>query len=141
MRFNPINISIHGISPTDVQDAPTFGELWPLLRSHIEGRAVIAHNAAFDMGVLGGTLDAYEIPYPDFGYSCTWAIARNVWPRLPNYKLHVVAAHLGVEFKHHDAADDAMAAAKIAIHACNETGSSSLRELISALNIKHRRFS
>jgi len=139
MRFNPINISIHGIRPLDVEDAPDFSELWPTVRVHLEGRTVIAHNAAFDMGVLGGTLSAYRIPSPDIRYSCTWAIARHVWPALPNYKLHVVADHLGIDFSHHDAADDAMAAAMIAIHACGKTGSASLSELLKALNLRSRR--
>jgi len=140
MRFNSINISIHGIRPADVENAPRFVELWPTISTYLEGNTVIAHNAPFDMGVLAGTLGAYDIPSPDFDYSCTCTIARNVWPMLPNHKLHVVAAHLGIDFSHHDACDDAMAAATIAIRACEETGAESLNALVGSLSIRRRRF-
>ena len=29
MRFDPFNISIHGIHPEDVKDSPTFADIWP----------------------------------------------------------------------------------------------------------------
>lgn len=139
MRFNPMNISIHGIRPIDVEDAPGFDELWPVVQDYLKDRTVIAHNAAFDMGVLTGTLRAHGLPAPNIRYSCTLAIARHVWPALPNHKLHSVANHLGIAFSHHDAADDAMAAAKIAISACDRTGSVSLTELLKNLNLRTRR--
>lgn len=139
LRFNPINISIHGIRPADVEDAPGFDEVWPVVRDYLLDRTVIAHNAAFDMGVLTGTLSAFGLPAPDIHYSCTLAIARHVWPALPNHKLGSVADHLGIAFSHHDAAEDAMAAAEIAISACDRTGSASLSKLLKALNLRSHR--
>ena len=37
LKFNWFNIKIHGIHPDDVQDAPTFKDIWPDLRKHLEG--------------------------------------------------------------------------------------------------------
>ncbi|HEB12735.1 MAG TPA: exonuclease [Actinobacteria bacterium] len=140
MRFNYINISIHGIEPDDVIEAPDFKDLWPVISTYFDEGMVIAHNAGFDMGVLRGCLDTYGLSYPRFDYSCTLSIARNVWPRLRNHKLNSVANHLGVGFSHHDALDDAVAAAKIALHACDQTKSASLEELTKKLRISTRAF-
>lgn len=57
MRFSGFNISIHGIRPDDVQDAPEFPEIFHQLASRLQGATVIAHNAAFDMSVLRSTCD------------------------------------------------------------------------------------
>ena len=50
--FDAFNISLTGITPEMVDEAPSFPELWqeisPLMRSGI----LAAHNAAFDLRVL-----------------------------------------------------------------------------------------
>jgi len=140
MRFSPFNIAVHGIRPAQVIGAPRFVDLWPEVQDYLTSGPVIAHNAGFDISVLAGTLSAYRIPAPEFDYACTVNIARNVWPQLPSFGLKVVAAHLGIDFVHHDAAEDAVAAAGIAISACRQTGAASLKDLIKTLNLKPRRF-
>ncbi len=140
MRFNPINISIHGIRPADVERAPDFSQLWPHLRHYLAGKTVVAHNAGFDMSVLRNTLDAYDLPHPSFEYSCTYKIAKNVWPDLHNHRLSSVAEHLGLTMTHHDPGDDAEAAADIAVRACTHLGHSSLGALTKSLKLRRMRF-
>ena len=53
------------------------------------------------------------------------AIARRAWPeRRGNrgYRLATLAADLGISFRHHDALEDARAAAGVVLYACLETG-------------------
>lgn len=43
---------IHGISPTDLSDAPRFAEVAPYLLRAVAGRTIVAHNATFDLRFL-----------------------------------------------------------------------------------------
>ena len=44
-----------------MEDKPEFPAFWPEIAPLLRGRIVFAHNAQFDMGVLGATLDRYAI--------------------------------------------------------------------------------
>ncbi len=135
LRFNRFNIYIHGIGPQHVENEPEFCELWDELQTYLAGRHVLAHNAGFDMSVLRGTLDLYGLDYPDLSYSCTMRIARKVWPGLHRYRLDSIADHLGIEFLHHDALEDARACALIALYASGEMGVVDLPALVDSLNL------
>ncbi|KTD84741.1 3'-5' exonuclease [Paenibacillus etheri] len=114
-RFDGMNISIHGITPSMVIGQPTFHELWPTVEPMLHGQIVVAHNAAFDMSVLRYCLDGMSISYPSFQYLCTYLLGKKMLPELPSHKLNVVSEHFGIELKHHDALDDARAAAAILV--------------------------
>ena len=128
LRFDPFNVSIHGISAADVADAPTFAEFWPKLWSVVSG-PLVAHNAAFDMSVLRRSLDQSGLPYPETEYFCTRVIAKLVWPEHPTFALHHIAHVLGISFAHHDAEEDAHACALIAVTACRQLSVASLYDL------------
>jgi len=142
LRISAFNTRIHGISVDDVRNEPEFSDLWFLIRGYLDGRDVIAHNAPFDMGVLDSTLRLYDIPFPVFDYSCTVAISRQVWPRpeVENHKLNTMAGHLDVEFKHHDASEDAYASAIIAIEAAKRLGADSFDGMLDKLHMKKHCF-
>jgi DNA polymerase-3 subunit epsilon len=137
MRFNSINISIHGITAEDVVDAPLFDELWPEIEPILTAGTVIAHNAGFDMSVLRHTLEAYGVPFPPIRYLCTVTLARAAWPTLPNHKLNTVSAHLGLSLNHHDAEEDAVACAGVSLHCCKAYGVTTLDDLADKLGIRH----
>ncbi|SDJ78025.1 3'-5' exonuclease [Sediminibacillus albus] len=120
MDFDSYNTYIHGITEQDVVEAPTFDELWPELADYLSGQLVVAHNASFDMSVLRQTLDRYELPYPELDYLCTVTLSKKVWPELANHKLHTVAAYNNIEFFHHNALEDARAAALLMVKAVNQ---------------------
>ena len=128
LYFSPFNISIHGITATDVADAPSFAELWPELLASISG-PLMAHNASFDISVIRRCLDDAEIEYPDVDYYCTRVIAKLTWPGMPTYGLDHMAQHLGITFQHHNAAEDARACASVALEACRVQGVASLYDL------------
>jgi DNA polymerase-3 subunit epsilon len=120
MDFSPYNIQVHGITERDVADAPTFPEIWETLKIYLDNNLVIAHNANFDMSVLRNTLDHYSLAYPEMDYLCTVNISRKIWPELYNHKLNTVAAYHDIVFDHHQALDDARAAAKIFMKAMEQ---------------------
>jgi len=137
MRFNGINISIHGITAEDVVDAPLFDELWSEIKPILTSGTVIAHNAGFDMSVLRHTLEVYGIPFPPIRYLCTVTLARAAWPALPNHKLNTVSAHLGLSLNHHDAEQDAVACAGVSLHCCRQYGVETIDDLAEKLGIRH----
>jgi DNA polymerase III subunit epsilon len=108
MRFAPMNIAVHGIRPQDVEDAPEFPEVMDEFAEDFRGGLMLAHNAAFDFAVMRGACDTYRMVYPEFTYLCTVKMAQKVWPKLPSHKLNVIADHLQLRFKHHNAAEDAV---------------------------------
>ena len=74
--FDYFNISIHGITPEDVENEPEFPGIWEELKPLLESGLVIAHNASFDMSVLRHTLELYGLPFPDINYTCSRIIAK-----------------------------------------------------------------
>ena len=119
--FSPMNTKVHGIKASDVENAPTFPEIWEQYKKLFAHYPVVAHGAAFDRSVLEKTAARYGIGLPAILYYDTGAIAKeNI--SLPDYQLPTLAAHFGVILdNHHDAAADSMAAAEVMVRmAANE---------------------
>ena len=135
MRFSGWNIAVHGIKPADVEDAEEFPAVLARLQARIEAATVIAHNAAFDISVMRRTCELYGLPFPCFDYICTVQVAKNTWPRLPSAKLDAVCDFLGVDFRHHDAAQDAYACGSVALAAVEVARASHIRELPDRLGM------
>lgn len=121
--FDPINVDIHGINETKVRGAPNFPALSDTLNSYLTGSTVVCHTH-FDRVAIHQATNRHRIVMPD----CTWLdsarVARRTWSQFAwkGYGLHNVCSMLGYEFKHHDALDDAKAAAHIVIEAFKQTG-------------------
>lgn len=108
---------IHGITWEDVKDQPLFGEVWPQVSDIFEGvEFIAAHNAPFDRGVLKSCCTAAGIESPALPFKCTVQVARKKWSIHPT-RLDNVCKVLGIPLKHHDAASDAEACARILIAA------------------------
>lgn len=134
--FDSMNIHIHGITPQDVKNAPLFNELWADLESKLSGKMIVAHNASFDMSVLRATLSAYEIEYPELQYTCTYLLAKYLYPELFNYKLPTICAHINFDFSnHHNAEADALAAASVMLKMMEHTNCTELAHIEKAFPI------
>jgi DNA polymerase-3 subunit epsilon len=112
-----------------VREKPEFPEVLSEFLPDISGALILAHNAAFDIGVLCATLTEYHQLFPEFGYYCTMDISRLVWPELPSVSLDSVARHFGIQFDHHDPAEDAFACAEIAMAAARDLGVSEVADI------------
>lgn len=135
-EFHYYNTKVHGITEYMVQSAPTFEEFWPDMKGLLENQVVIAHNASFDMGVLQESLRQFHETQPHFDYGCSYRIAKKVWPNLYNHKLSTVANYLGISLRHHDALEDARAAAIITIEALQKTQTNTVQQLAKLHNVK-----
>ena len=115
-HFDEANIGVHGIRPSDIATEPTFLERFNELKAVVGDAPLVAHNAAFDMGAFKDAAKEAGAQLPDWQFGCTLMWARRAAPGLQNYKLPTVAAAAGqtVE-KHHDAREDAIASAEIAL--------------------------
>lgn len=141
MQFDDDCIAIHGLYPKDVMNQPTFDQIWSnIYENHLKGKLVIAHNAKFDIGVLRATLDHYNIVWPKLDYACTVKISRKVWPNLANHKLNTLGAFLDIKFKHHDALEDALTCAKVAIAAAEEKQVDSMEALLASIQLEKEPF-
>ena len=108
---------VHGLHWNDVRDAPTFGELWPiLLPCFDEVKFIASHNAPFERRVLQACCAMYGIRVPQLPFTCTVELARSQWGIYPT-KLPDVCRRLGVPLRHHDPASDAEACARIVLAA------------------------
>lgn len=117
--YHPRNIAVHGILPSDTQDAPTFPEVWDEITPLIKHLPLVAHNKAFDESCLKACFASYGMAYPNYPFYCTLIASRRVFchHELANHQLHTVAAHLGYNLvNHHHALADAEACSVIALN-------------------------
>jgi DNA polymerase-3 subunit epsilon len=121
--FNPFNVIIHGIRQAHVQSAPTWIEVFPEIASRLQGRIVVSHTS-FDQRALGGACARSRIPE----CVCTWLdstrVVRIAWPQFAKagFGLPNVAAHFGIDYRAHDALEDARCAGLLVLRAMDETG-------------------
>ena len=111
---------IHGITYSEVREAPTFGELWERIEPLFEGvDFLVAHNSSFDEGVLRACCRRYGVSYPEIPFQCTVKISRKLWKIKPT-RLNNVCDHFGISLNHHEAGSDTEACARIMIEAHKE---------------------
>ena len=134
MDFNYINVSIHGITAEMVKDAPTFLELYPEICEFIDGDVLVAHNVSFEQSVINQVLTQGGMELPDFDYLCTLYMSKVNYPRRLGYKLDDVCKDLlGKKVNHHNALEDAVACAELAVHHIAKFENPDLRRLMGAL--------
>jgi DNA polymerase-3 subunit epsilon len=99
-------IDIHGITPQDTLDAPTFDEVWQDIEPFITDQSVVAHNGlSFDFPVLQQTLAYYDIATPSYDKICTYRLLKN--------NLKSLCENYDIVLNHHDALSDAKACAEL----------------------------
>ncbi len=121
--FDDFNVAIHGIDETVVKGAPRFPELADTLRSSLEGAVVVCHTH-FDRVAINQATQRYGINAIKSTWLDSARVARRTWEECAwkGYGLYNVCQILGYDFKHHDALEDAKAAAHILLAASNESG-------------------
>jgi len=112
-EFSAFNVSVHGIYPEHVASSPTWKDFYPTFRKSVNGN-ILASHTLFDREAVLAACIKYDLEM--FGcaqWIDTCAVARRTWPDLPNHKLATLAKCFGVEYRAHDAAEDARAAGQI----------------------------
>jgi DNA polymerase-3 subunit epsilon len=112
---------IHGITVAQVMRAPEFGQIAPQLVSMLRGRAVVAHNASFDMRFLHSELNrcGHRLPTKPEAL-CTMKWARRV---IGTAKLADCCRAVGIELTGaHEALADARATAHLLSYLVTQAG-------------------
>ena len=117
-EFDPFNIDLHGIGPEDVEDAPDFDTVNEELAAFIGEGGIMVSHTAFDNVAIRQACAERGLEAPHYVHLDSAKVVRRVWPdkySVRGYGLKNVAKDLGIEFKHHDALEDAKAAAQVVI--------------------------
>jgi DNA polymerase-3 subunit epsilon len=120
-RFSPFNTRIHGITAQHVAGQPCFADVHAVVGAHLGGRTTVAHSY-FDKGALAAACRAHAVAVIETTWLDSVRVAKRAWPELPSHRLNVVARHLAIPLKHHDALSDARAAGMIVVRAIEHTG-------------------
>ena len=118
--FDPWNESIHGIKETDVKNSPILPEVRSELRARLRGAVLVSHTS-FDRVAFERAMTRYDLDQLQVTWLDSAKIARRAWPERygrSGYGLKNIAKDLDISFRHHDALEDAMAAAEIVLRAC-----------------------
>ncbi len=122
--FDPWNIRIHGINENTVRNSPTLPKVRNELESRLHGTILVSHSH-FDRTALERGMLKYELEQLQVTWLDSAMISRRAWPdqfRKGGSGLKNIAKYLSISFNHHDALEDARAAAEIVLHACHATG-------------------
>ena len=140
--FSSMNIAVHGIRPDDVVGAPTFPEVAAEIIATAEGtEGLVAHNASFDVQVLGRSSERYGLQLGPVPFACTRVLARHWWPGLPTYGLGYLVHQLELldrigEGSHHEALWDAKACQAIAELGLQRAGVATLTDALAAAGVQ-----
>jgi len=135
-RFDPRNVAIHGITPDAVASAPGFAEHFDDFYDFIDGDVIVAHNAGFDIGVIESGLEVSKRPIPRFEYACTLTMSRKNY-KLASHALPSAAAEAGFVLQnHHNALEDAKAAAAIVVDVAKRLTAETFDALLKASDMQ-----
>lgn len=127
-RYEEANVRVHGITPAQTADAPTLDQVWPQISHFFEGNLIVAHNARFDTSVLRQSLHSSE-SIPNFKWADTVQMARAIIPG--RHSLDACCNYFNIPLEHHhNALDDAVACANVAICCAKTVGCESVKALI-----------
>ena len=118
--FDAMNVSIHGIAPDDVRHSPKLPEIRGELRDRLRGSVLVSHTA-FDRVAFERAMTRYGLEQLRVTWLDSAMVVRRSWPEnygRSGYGLKNVANDFDIRFKHHDALEDARAAAEIMLLAC-----------------------
>ena len=114
---DPGPVHIHGLTRERLAGAPSFEQIAPDLLEMLEGRILVAHNAAFDHRFLAAEVERAGLKLPVERRLCTLALSRRLGLAVPDHKLGTLAGYWGVpQLRAHDALDDVEVLARILTH-------------------------
>ncbi len=122
--FEQFNTRLHGIDARTVTHAPMFPDILERLRPLLERSPLVQHSG-FDKRAMNSASDRYGLPPLSSIWHDSVTIARRAWPQLKGdggHGLGNLKAYLSLDFEHHDAVEDARAAAQVVLCAEVETG-------------------
>lgn len=122
-HFDPINVSIHGIDEEDVQFSPIWSSVYSKVNLLLQGNIVVSHTV-FDRAALLRACEKNKLALCECRWLDSARVVRRAWPKFSRsgYGLANVASELGIQYRQHDALEDARCAGEILLRAITETG-------------------
>ena len=118
--FDPINVSIHGITARDVRDAPILSDIVPIIKEFFSTNTICSYGA-FDKAAMKKIFPNLPNQWLDI-----MRVVRRCWSDKfaeKGYGLAKVSKHLKIKQEnHHNALDDAIVAGEILNKALLESG-------------------
>ena len=133
-HFDSRNITIHNITPDDVAASPRLPRFSPRCRPSSAHDALVAHNAAFDIGVIRSASEVSGMPAAAYDYACTVVLSRKNYS-LPSYSCHLWPRRPACPANHHDATEDARACAGIMVDIAAKHGVDSVQGVFAAMKL------
>jgi DNA polymerase III subunit epsilon len=121
--FHNYNIMITGINESTVKGSPTFKDVNNDLLDLLNNKIIACHTY-FDRVSINRSCEKYNTLKPDCIWLDTSLVVRRTWEDL-SYKgfgLANVSKKIGYDFNHHDALEDAKAAAHVLLTAIDVSG-------------------
>lgn len=136
VEFLGFNVSIHGITADRVRESPELPDIWDALRELTRDRPLVYHSPAwFDRHALTQAAEEQGLPQLNVEWVDSSRIVRHTWPERygrRGFGLSNLSRDFKIEFQHHDALEDARAAALITLEALAVSGTS-IREWAQGL--------
>lgn len=107
-RYLPTDITrLTGITPAELEGAPTFFSLAEQISDLLSGAVFCAHNAHFDYSFIKAELRRVGIKFQTTKL-CTVKLSRAIFPQEPRHNLDAVMERMGISCENrHRALDDA----------------------------------
>lgn len=122
--FDNFNTSVHGIGPADVRGKPTFKEAYSHIAPILARQPVVQHSD-FDRKAISAACAHWQVSGEALSWVDSVAVARKAWPEFIGNGGHGLAhlkEALQLNFVHHNAGEDAKAAAQVVLLAEQRTG-------------------
>lgn len=121
--FDGMNVSIHGIDSCDVKGAPIFKDVAETLCEWL-GEGIVVCHTFFDRSSLNKAAVKHGVSLPSIEWLDSSRVVRRTWldRSKSGYGLVPCAEFLGIEFKHHDALEDARTAGEVLLAAMAHSG-------------------
>lgn len=105
---------IHGITSSEVLNAPTFKDIIGDVILHIHGASLVAHNVSFDRRFLRAEFERLNYGIPDIPCFCTMQLSKYADRGVPSRRLDVLCDYFGIDpGKAHTAYADAKATVEL----------------------------
>jgi len=124
--FADFNTELHGISAATCQNAPLFPAIIAALAPLMVQQPIVQHSG-FDARAVAAACGWHGLDVPALHWVDSVTIARRAWPEFRGnggHGLGHLKQALKLEFQHHDAGEDARAAAEVVLAAEAKTGRS-----------------
>jgi DNA polymerase-3 subunit epsilon len=103
----------HRFVRAEFAEAPFWTDIWPSLAALVDGRLLIAYNAAFDRRAFAATCSRYQQSSGERGWRCAMQLVKKTVGAKRSPTLTEACAQYGLEGGNHRAACDVQATARL----------------------------